>query len=303
MQDVIHAMLFVLAFGGLFLGVIGVEYWYIKRQGKTGVYHGRETLANLITGFSYKLVDGIAVAVFIQAFYVWFYQFGLQWNPAFSLVSVLALIVFVDLCFYFNHLLMHKIRWFWNVHVTHHSSEHMNFSTALRQNFTFALSGSWVLWWIPAALVGFDKNWVLLAIEGNLVYQFFLHTEQIRKLGWLEKIFNTPSHHRVHHGRNPQQIDTNFGGILIVWDKLFGTFRREEDAGEIVYGVNNMPAKPYNPFYLQVHAWGDMLRDVWRYKDLRILVKHPDWVNEQYPAIPPALESQPQAANNLQNPV
>lgn len=301
MQDVIHAMLFVLAFGGLFLGVIGAEYWYIKRQGKTGVYHGRETLANLITGFSYKLVDGIAVAVFIQAFYVWFYQFGLQWNPAFSLVSVLALIVFVDLCFYFNHLLMHKVRWFWNVHVTHHSSEHMNFSTALRQNFTFALSGSWVLWWIPAALVGFDKNWVLLAIEGNLVYQFFLHTEQIRKLGWLEKIFNTPSHHRVHHGRNPQQIDTNFGGIFIVWDKLFGTFRREEDAGEIVYGVNNMPAKPYNPFYLQVHAWGEMLRDVWRYKDLRILLKHPDWVNEQYPAVPPTTESQ--AGNNLQNPV
>lgn len=305
MQDVIHAMLFVLAFGGLFLGVMGVEYWYIKRQGKTGVYHGRETLANLTTGFSYKLVDGIAVALFIQTFYVWFYQFGLQWNPAFSIFSVLALIVFVDLCFYANHLLMHKVRWFWNVHVTHHSSEHMNFSTALRQNFTFALSGSWVLWWIPAALVGFDKNWVLLAIEGNLVYQFFLHTEQVRKLGWLENIFNTPSHHRVHHGRNPKQIDTNFGGIFIVWDKLLGTFRREEDAGEIVYGVNNMPAKPYNPFYLQVHAWVDMLRDVWVYKDLRILVKHPDWVSERYlkPASTAAVQDNSSDADKLQNSV
>lgn len=282
MQDVLHAMAFVLGFGAIFLAVIGLEYVYIRRQGKQGVYHLGETVANLTTGFSYKLVDGIAVALFIQAFYQWFYQFGLQWNPQVSVFSVLALIVFIDVCFYFNHLLMHKVRWFWNVHVTHHSSQHMNFSTALRQNFTFALSGSWVLWWIPAALLGFDKNWVLLAIEGNLVYQFFLHTEQVKKLGWLENIFNTPSHHRVHHGRNPRQIDTNFGGIFIVWDKLFGTFRREEEAGEIVYGVANMPLKPYNPFYLQVHAWGEMFRDVWRYKDVRILFKHPDWVTERY---------------------
>lgn len=285
MQDVIHAMWFVLGFGGLFLAVMGAEYWYARRRGNVQIYHLHETLANLTTGFSYKLVDGIAVALFIQAFYQWVFQFGLQWQPEVSVFSVLALIVLVDLCFYFNHLLMHKVRWFWNVHVTHHSSQHMNFSTALRQNFTFALSGSWVLWWIPAALIGFDKNWALLAIEGNLVYQFFLHTEQVRKLGWLENILNTPSHHRVHHGRNARQIDRNFGGIFILWDKLFGTFRREEDAGEIIYGVNVMPLKPFNPWYLQVHAWGEMFRDVWRYKDIRILFKHPDWVQEKYSRI------------------
>ncbi len=144
MQDVLHALFFVVAFGGLFLGVMLAEYWYARRQGKTGVYHARETLANLTTGFSYKLVDGIAIALFIQAFYLWVYDYGLQWNPELSFFSVLALIVFIDFCFYFNHVLMHKVRWFWNVHVTHHSSEHMNFSTALRQNFTFALSGSWL---------------------------------------------------------------------------------------------------------------------------------------------------------------
>ncbi len=282
MQDVLHALFFVVAFGGLFLGVMLAEYWYARHQGKPGVYHLRETVANLITGFSYKVVDGIAIALFIQAFYLWVYDYGLQWNPELSVLSVLALIVFIDFCFYINHVLMHKVRWFWNVHVTHHSSEHMNFSTALRQNFTFALSGSWLFWWIPAALLGFDKNWVLLAIEGNLVYQFFLHTEQVRKLGWLEKVMNTPSHHRVHHGSNPKQIDTNFGGIFIIWDKLFGTFRSEEDAGEIKYGVTRMPEKPYNPFYLQVHDWVDMFKDVWRYKDLRILYKHPDWAQQHY---------------------
>ncbi|MFQ3199833.1 MAG: sterol desaturase/sphingolipid hydroxylase (fatty acid hydroxylase superfamily) [Zhongshania sp.] len=282
MQDVLHALFFVTAFGMVVVAVIAAEYLYVRRAGKTGVYHPRETVANLAAGVSYKIVDGIAVAIFIQALYLWVYQYGLQWNPSTSVISIIALIVFIDFCFYLNHYMMHKVRWFWSGHITHHSSKHMNFSTALRQNFTFAFSGSWVLWWIPAALVGFDKNWVLLAIEGNLVYQFFLHTEQVRKLGVLEKVLNTPSHHRVHHGSNPAQIDRNFGGIFIFWDKLFGTFQEEDTAGEIKYGVNNMPTKPYNPFYLQVHGWVELAQDVWRFKDLRILYKHPDWAVEHY---------------------
>lgn len=282
MQDVMHALFFIAVFGVIFSSVMLAEYGYARYRGRRAVYHGKETLANLATGASYKIIDGIAVALFIQAFYLWVSQYGLQWSPPLTWWSVLILIVFIDFCFFINHVLMHKVRWFWNVHVTHHSSEHMNFSTALRQNFTFALSGSWLFWWIPAALIGFDKDWVLLAIEGNLVYQFFLHTEQVGRLGWLEKIFNTPSHHRVHHGSNPQQIDRNFGGIFIFWDYIFGTFRDERDAGEIRYGVTRMPARPYDPFYLQVHDWAAMFRDVWRYKDLRILYRHPDWVLEQY---------------------
>jgi len=286
MADVLHAIFFVLAFGAVFIAVILLEAAYVRRKGREGVYHLRETIANITTGFSYKMVDGVAVALFIQAFYLWVEKFGLQWRPQLSVWSLLVLIVLVDFCFYVNHVLMHKVRWFWATHITHHSSEHMNFSTALRQNFMHAFNGAWILWWIPAALVGFDKNWVLLAIEGNLVYQFFLHTEQVRSLGWLEKILNTPSHHRVHHGRLPSQIDTNFGGILIIWDKLFGTFRSEQEAGPIVYGVTHMPAKPYNPFYLQLHEWKAMLQDLWRYKDLRVLYKAPDWVERHYGTAP-----------------
>ncbi|RLT93474.1 sterol desaturase family protein [Ketobacter sp.] len=283
MSDVLHAVFFVLAFGAVFIAIILLEAGYIRWKGLSGVYHFRETLANLGTGMSYKIVDGIAIALFIQAFYSWVYPFGLQWNPQASVFSVLALIVLVDFCFYVQHCLMHKMRWFWASHVTHHSSEHMNFSTALRQNFTHAFNGAWILWWIPAALVGFDKDWVLLAIEGNLVYQFFLHTEQVKRLGWLETVFNTPSHHRVHHGRNPAQIDTNFGGILIIWDRLFGTFRDERDAGEIVYGVTRMPKQPYNPVYLQLHEWVSLVRDLRQYRDWRILVKPPEWVQQRYP--------------------
>ncbi len=282
MQDIWHALLFIAAFGIIFSSVMVAEHLYAQYKQRGQIYYFKETAANLIVGASYKVVDGIAIALFIQAFYLWVYDFGLQWNPELSVWSVLALVVFIDLCFYINHVLMHKVRWFWNVHVTHHSSEHMNFSTALRQNFTFALSGAWFFWWIPAALVGFDKDWVLIAIEANLVYQFFLHTEQVGRLGWLEKILNTPLHHRVHHGSNPEQIDRNFGGIFIIWDHLFGTFRDERDAGEIKYGVTRMPAQPYNAWHLQIHDWVAMFRDVRRYRDLRILYKHPDWVTEVY---------------------
>lgn len=108
------------------------------------------------------------------------------------------------------------------------------------------------------------------------MYQFFLHTEQVRKLGWMEHIFNTPSHHRVHHGRNPKQIDTNFGGIFIFWDKLFGTFQAEETAGKLVYGVTQMPTQPYNPVYLQLHEWRRLWQDLKREKDITILFKAPD---------------------------
>lgn len=295
MQDVLHALFFVTAFGAVFVGVIGLEAFYVRVKGLTEVYNLKETFANLATGFSYKVVDGIAIALFIQTFYEWVAQFGLQWYPEASLWSVLILIVLVDFCFYVTHVLMHKVRWFWATHVTHHSSKHMNFSTALRQNFMHAFNGAWILWWIPAAFVGFDKDWVLLAIEGNLVYQFFLHTEQVRTLGWVEKVFNTPSHHRVHHGSNPAQIDTNFGGILIIWDKLFGTFRAEQDAGPIVYGCTRMPKRPYDPLYLQLHEWGNMLRDLWRYKDLRVLVMPPDWVEKRYGSMEASPSASPAA--------
>ncbi|MEC8908425.1 MAG: sterol desaturase family protein, partial [Pseudomonadota bacterium] len=169
MEDLLRALLFIGLFAGVFIGTMVIENLWAKRRGVTKLYHFPETFTNLMTGASYKIVDGIAIALFIQLFYDWVYQFGFQWNPEVGVVSIIALILFIDLCMYAAHYLMHKIRWFWNAHVTHHSSEHMNFSTALRQNFTYAFSGTWILWWIPAAFVGFDKTWTLIAIEANLV--------------------------------------------------------------------------------------------------------------------------------------
>lgn len=277
MQDVWHAIGFIFAFGTLFVGVIVAEAWYWRRKGRTDAYDLKETLANMATGLNYKLVDGIAVALFIRAFYDWITPYGLQYQPVHGAWSVLLIFLVTDLAFWINHFLMHKVRWFWAVHVTHHSSQRMNYSTALRQNFTLLFNGGWLFWWVPIALVGFDKDWATLAIELNLAYQFFLHTETpslLDRFGW---ILNTPSHHRVHHGSRPSQIDTNFGGILIIWDKLFGTFVPEEKAGEIRYGVTTRPPTSLNPFHLQLHEWGNLFRDLWRSRDWRVLIKAPDW--------------------------
>lgn len=288
MEDVIRAMIFVLAAGVLFLVIMAAEAIYRHRkQGHSG-YYPRETLANIGAGFSYKLVDGIAIALFITAFAEYLNSIGLQWRPESRLLEFAMIFILADLLFYVLHVVAHKVRWFWAVHATHHSSDHFNFSTALRQNFLGAVQGSWAFQWVPLALLGFDPDLILLTIELNLFYQFFIHTETVGRLPGFEKIFNTPSHHRVHHGSNPEQIDTNFAGVFIIWDKLFGTFVDERDAGEICYGVARMPSNNTNPLHIQLFEFVAMFKDLWHYKDLRVLYKHPDWVDEHYGRAAPA---------------
>jgi len=282
MNDVIHALGFIVTFGALFLVIIVAEAWYWRQKGRPEAYQLQETLANITTGGMYKVVDGIAIALFIQYFYEYIYQFGFQYVPDDGLWSVLFIFLAVDFFFYTFHVTMHKVRWMWAVHVTHHSSKSLNFSTALRQNFLMDLNFSWMLWWVPLALIGFDKNWTIIAIELNLAYQFFLHTEAVKRLGVFEYVFNTPSHHRVHHGCKPEQIDTNFGGTLIIWDRIFGTFVDEAKAGEIEYGLTNRQPVTLNPLRLNLDEFFQMLKDVVTYRDLKILYKSPSYVEQHY---------------------
>ncbi|WVM87639.1 sterol desaturase family protein [Halopseudomonas pachastrellae] len=131
-----------------------------------------------------------------------------------TLTSALALWVLTDLCFYWMHRSSHRVRWFWAAHVTHHSSERMNFSTAMRQNATNIFNGGW-LFYVPLSLLGFNPVWIGVCYALSLVYQFFIHTTLVGKLHpVIEYLFNTPNHHRVHHARNPGYIDTNYGGVL-----------------------------------------------------------------------------------------
>lgn len=290
MQDVIQAIGFIITFGAFFITIIVLEAWYWHRKGRKNIYPLKETLANIATGGAYKIVDGIAIALFIQAFYEYVRTLGFQYNAELSVLSVVFLFIASDFFYYFYHLTMHKVRWFWSIHVTHHSSKNMNFSTALRQNFLLDLNFGWVLWWIPLALIGFDKNWTLIAIELSLAYQFFLHTEVVGRLGVVEKVLNTPSHHRVHHGCKAEQIDRNFGGVLIIWDRLFGTFSDEKHSsqrvGDIEYGLTSRQPTSLNPLRLNLDEFAQMFKDVFKYKDLSIFYKAPNYVEKRYAADP-----------------
>ena len=154
MQDVIQAIGFILTFGVFFLSIIVLEAWYWHKKGRTDVYSLKETLTNIVTGGAYKIVDGIAIALFIQFFYDFVREYGFQYKANDGLLSIIFLFFASEFFYYFYHLTMHKVRWFWSIHVTHHSSKNMNFSTALRQNFLMDLNFGWVMWWIPLAIIG-----------------------------------------------------------------------------------------------------------------------------------------------------
>ena len=162
-----------------------------------------------------------------------------------------------DAIYYWNHRFNHESRWLWAMHVVHHSSERYNLSTALRQPVAEGLTMS-----VPyglLALAGVRPSVIENARSLNLIYQFWIHTEAVRSIGWLEHVLNTPSHHRVHHGTNRQYLDRNHGSILILWDRLFGTFEREDEP--VVYGLTT-DIDTYDPVTIATHEWRDIARDV-----------------------------------------
>jgi hypothetical protein len=188
----------------------------------------------------------------------------------------LVAVVGWDLIYYWNHRLMHEVRGLWAFHVVHHSSERYNLSTALRQPVADSL-GIWVPYGLLAR-AGVRPTLVEQARGINLLYQFWIHTDTIRSLGRAEEIVNTPSHHRVHHGRNPRYIDRNHGSILILWDRLFGTFQREEEP--VVYGLTRN-IETFNPVRVIGHEYVDIARDIagattWRDR-LSYVLRGPGW--------------------------
>jgi sterol desaturase/sphingolipid hydroxylase (fatty acid hydroxylase superfamily) len=182
-----------------------------------------------------------------------------------------------DLAMYCAHRAGHRVRLFWASHVVHHSSQRYNLSTALRQTWTPMYA---VMFWLPLAAIGFEPWMILLAQAWNLVYQFWIHTERIGRLPrFFEAVFNTPSHHRVHHGSNAQYLDRNYGGILIVWDRLLGTF--EPEGERVRYGLTTN-IETYNPVRVAFHEYGAIARDLraargWRER-AGYLLRGPGWV-------------------------
>lgn len=249
----------LLAAAPVFLALIGWEAWYWHRRGLAH-YSLVDTLSNAALALMHQFADALAWAATLGLFYA-VYQFRLFDIPA-TWWGIVLLVLGQDFLYYWFHRAHHRIRWMWASHVTHHSSERLNLSTAFRQSLTYPISGMW-LFWLPLAWLGFEPTHIVAVVAINLGFQFFVHTQAVGKLGWVEKVFNTPSHHRVHHARNAKYVDRNYAGVLIVWDKLFGTYVEEDPAVPCEYGIIGQ-IHSHNPVTLTFHEWRAMFRDALR---------------------------------------
>ncbi len=223
----------------------------------SGGYHRRDAVASVSMGL--VSVATMAAWKFLALLgYAALYAYVAPWQlSATQWYTWVIAIVGVDLGFYLYHRMAHRVRLVWATHQAHHSSEYFNFATALRQKWN---NSGEILVWLPLPLLGVPPWMVFFGFSLSLIYQFWVHTEHIDKL-WrpFEFVFNTPSHHRVHHGRDPEYLDKNYGGILILWDRLFGTFQPERFRPN--YGLTK-PVDTFNIWKLQTHEYAAIARDV-----------------------------------------
>lgn len=248
----------------IYVALILVEMFFGKKK-NLATYETRDATTSLLMGLGsvvFGLILATTLGVLIGKVFTYVYQFRLFDLPRTLWVFVLCFVL-DDLRYYWSHRLQHTIRWGWASHVVHHSSQHFNLTTALRQPWFSLITGFFVLK-LPLILLGFDPIIVAFVASVNLFYQFFIHTETIDKLPkWIEAVFNTPSHHRVHHGRNLRYLDANYAGALIIWDKIFGTFVPESDDEKVEYGlVNNLGT--FNPLRVAVHGYVEIAQDLLR---------------------------------------
>ncbi|MDB4972505.1 MAG: Sterol desaturase [Myxococcaceae bacterium] len=245
-----------------------LELWHAHRRGAR-TYEARDAWASIAMGFG-----PVAFGIPFRLGFVWLlarlYEHRLCTLQS-GVASYLALLFAEDLCYYWSHRVNHEVRLFWAAHVSHHSSQHYNLSTAVRQSWT----QPYLMWvfWLPLPLLGFSPELILLQQAISLLYQFFIHTQEVSTLGPLEWVLNTPSHHRVHHAVNVRYLDANHGGIFILWDRLFGTFVAERSDDPPVYGITKN-IETYHPVRIAFHEWRALFRDVWRTPRLRDKVRY-----------------------------
>jgi sterol desaturase/sphingolipid hydroxylase (fatty acid hydroxylase superfamily) len=235
----------------------------LARLGKAEAhYEARDTAVSLTMGLG-STIAGVLLGGAAFAAGLWVYQHRLFDIPMGAVWAWVLVFLFEDLAYYWFHRLSHERRIWWAAHVNHHSSQHYNLSTALRQTWTGDIAMTWVVY-LPLFLLGFPPAMIAIQKGISLVYQYWIHTEAIRKTPrWFEAVFNTPSHHRVHHARNPRYLDRNYAGILIVWDRLFGTFQAELEEEPCRYGlVKNLGT--FNILRVAFHEWIAIAQDVVR---------------------------------------
>lgn len=267
----------------VFIILILVEMVIALRRDRSR-FETRDTMTSLMLGLGSQ-VAGAFTGAMVVAMAVWLYQYRLfdigigfsRWWWAWILCFFLD-----DLAYYVFHRSAHRVRVFWASHVIHHSSQHYNLSTALRQTWTGFFSLTF-LFRMPLFLIGFPPEMVFFCGGINLIYQFWIHTEVIGKMPrWFEAVMNTPSHHRVHHATNPRYLDANYAGVFIIWDKMFGSFIEERDDEKIHYGlVRNLGT--FNIIWAAFHEWAGIVKDViaapWGHK-LGYMIREPGWTHD-----------------------
>lgn len=224
----------------IFLAFIGAELWIARRRGRR-LYRFADSIANLGNGIGEQIIQAFCIPITVGVYVTVYAHARLTTLSTHSVVAWVVLFFALDFLYYAYHRASHRVNFLWAGHVVHHSSEEYNFSVALRQSWFGQQLTEWVFF-LPLALAGFPPSMFVVTLTLNTLYQFFIHTRLVGTLGPLEWVMNTPSHHRVHHARNPEYIDRNYGAILIIWDRLFGTFARED--AKPVYGIT----KPFHSF-------------------------------------------------------
>ncbi len=262
-----------------FVLLIVIEMIWAKRRAPEK-YEPKDTLTSLSFGLGSTVV-GLLVGGLVLAMSFAVYDVRLTTIP-FAWWAWIICFVLDDLAYYAFHRSAHRVRWFWASHVNHHSSQHYNLSTALRQTWTgfFALG---FIFRMPLMLIGFHPAMVAFVGGVNLIYQFWIHTEAIDRFPrWFEAVMNTPSHHRVHHATNPRYLDRNYAGVFIIWDRMFGTFTSEVADEQIRYGIVKQLGT-FNLLWSVFHEWVGIAKDVWtapwRHK-LGYVWRPPGWTHD-----------------------
>jgi sterol desaturase/sphingolipid hydroxylase (fatty acid hydroxylase superfamily) len=271
----------------VFLLLVLFEKWYGWKKGKETV-RTMDMISSLSSGITNVTKDVLGLSIAVIS-YGWLVdKLAIVHVPDGWPTYVIAFIA-LDLAGYWTHRIAHEYNFFWNNHIIHHSSEDFNLACALRQSIS-SIVKLFTIFLLPAAIFGVPETVVAVVAPLHLFAQFWYHTQHIKKMGWLEKIIVTPSHHRVHHALNPEYLDKNYGQIFIIWDKLFGTYQEELETVPPVYGITR-PVRTWNPIKINfMHLWL-LMQDAWRagdWKDkFRIWLMPTGWrpkdVEEKYP--------------------
>lgn len=259
----------------VFFLLIAIELVFEKIRG-TNYYRVNDAINSLSAGVLSRMMDIMHQLLPFTLYALVYQHFSATQLDNSPLIWLLAFVLY-DFLYYWNHRLGHEISLLWAAHVVHHSSEEYNLTTALRQT-----SGSLLSWvfYLPMALLGFEPGMVITVAALNLVYQFWVHTRHIAKLGWFEWCFVTPSNHRVHHAQNACYIDKNYGGVFIIWDRLFATFQQEKDDEPPIFGIRKA-LHSWNPVWANLQVYAQLLKDSWHTKKwqdkLRVWLGRTGW--------------------------